>query len=499
LSTRPTEAIFGPALVLMSGRALGFIAAFAVPLVLARVFSQHEFGTYKQVFLIYSTLFGIVQAGMAESLYYFLPAEKDRKGRYIVNVLMVLGGLGLAALLLLYSQQDRIAALLNNAALAPYLVLTGIYLVLMLMSLVLEIVMTAEKQHVSASFAYALTDLGRAILFLVPVFFFGGLFWLLLGAIAFGFGRLAYTLFYLKREFGTGLQADHDLMKKQLGYALPFGLAGLIEVVQINFHMYVVSWYFDAATFAIYSVGCLQLPITDFLMTSTSNVVMVQMREKLRAGDLAAVVAIWLDGVRKLALVLFPMIGILLVLAHELIVVMFTDSYASAVPVFIVWTIGMLLATILSDSVLRVYAENRFLIIQNFIRLAVLAALIHWFLALFGLVGAVLVTLLANLVARSLGLMRVKTLLGVRFGQLLPWKSLAGVFATAAGAAVPVLLLKATRPVEDFLQLAIGGTLYVITYYLLLLWLGPLHADEKHELVRWTQMPMVRLRRALKA
>ena len=59
--------------VLAAGRVPGLVVAFAIPLVLARVFDQTEFGTYKQLFLIYATLFGLAQLGMAESLYYFVP------------------------------------------------------------------------------------------------------------------------------------------------------------------------------------------------------------------------------------------------------------------------------------------------------------------------------------------------------------------------------------------------------------------------------------------
>jgi O-antigen/teichoic acid export membrane protein len=495
---RPTEAIFGPALVLMSGRALGFVAGFIVPLVLARLFGQAEFGTYKQLFLIYGTLFAVAQVGMAESLYYFLPSEATRKGHYVINVLVVLSLLGIASLALLQWQQDRIAALLNNPALAPYLPLTGLFLLLMLVSLVLEIVLTAEKRHFGASVAYALTDVTRAALMLLPVLLFGDLFWLLLGTVAFALCRLMATLSYLTREFGTSLRFDGALLRKQLSYALPFGLAGLIEIVQVNLHMYVVSWYFDAATFAIYAVGCLQLPIMDFLMTSTSNVMMVQMREKLRAGNHAAVRAIWLDAVRKLALIFCPLVGVLVVLAHELIVLLFTDAYAASVPVFIVWTLGMLLIVLLTDSVLRVYAQNRYLILQNCLRLAIIALLINWFLRNYGLTGAVLVTLLANGVAKIFALSRVKTLLGLRFEQLLPWKSLGLTLFLATLAAVPAELLKVTVPLSHFPQLILCGSAYMLTYYALVLWCGPLHEDEKQELVRWTQLPVTRLRRAWK-
>lgn len=496
---RPTEAIFGPALVLMSGRALGFVAGFVVPLVLARAFGQAEFGTYKQLFLLYGTLFAVAQVGMAESLYYFLPSENERKGNYVVNVLLVLGLAGLAALLVLSWQQDRIALLLNNPSLAPYLPLTGLFLLLMLASLVLEIVMTAQKQHVGASVAYALTDIGRALLMVVPVLLFGDLFWLLLGAVIFAAGRFFMTQAYLQRAFGDALRPNRALLRKQLGYALPFGLAGLIEVVQLNLHMYVVSWHFDAATFAIYAVGCLQLPVMDFLMTSTSNVMMVQMREKLRAGNIAAVRAIWLDAVRKLALILFPIVGVLVVLAHELIVVMFTEAYAASVPVFVVFTLGMSLIVLLSDSVLRVYAQNRYLIVQNLLRLLLIAALISPCLENFGLVGAVLVTLLANASAKVFALARVKTLLDVSLEQLLPWRSLAVILVLAVFAGLVTEALRLALPLPPIARLVACGGAFMLTYYVALLCCGPLHDDEKQELLRLPQLPVARLRRALKA
>jgi O-antigen/teichoic acid export membrane protein len=496
---RPAEAIFGPALVLMSGRMLGFVAGFAVPLVLARLFDISEFGSYKQLFLIYGTLFAIAQVGMAESLYYFLPSATERKGPYVANVLLVLSLLGIAALLLLTWQQERIAALLSNPSLAPYLPLTGLFLLFMLASLVLEIVMTAEKRHFGASVAYALTDLCRAILMVIPVLLFGDLFWLLLGAVAFALCRMLYTLNWLRREFRDSLQTDSALLRKQLGYALPFGLAGLIEIMQLNLHLYAVSWYFDAATFAIYAVGCLQLPVTDFLMTSTSNVMMVQMRERLRDNDAAAVRAIWLDAVRKLALIFCPLVGVLVVLAQELIVLLFTDAYAASVPVFIVWTLGTLLVVLLTDSVLRVYAQNRFLIIQNILRLVLILLLFPWFLGHYGLVGAVLVTLVANGSAKLFALARVKTLLDVKLAQLLPWSSLAQILTLSVLAAVPVLLLKTFLTLPPLPLLILGGAAYTLTYYALLLWLGPLHADEKQQLVHTTQWPVARLCRAWKA
>ena len=64
------------------GRSVGLVASFAIGIVLARMFDPAVFGTYKQFFLIYATLYGVAQLGMAESLYYFVPRKPEHTGRY---------------------------------------------------------------------------------------------------------------------------------------------------------------------------------------------------------------------------------------------------------------------------------------------------------------------------------------------------------------------------------------------------------------------------------
>jgi len=492
LNTLQPAAVFRPALILMSGRFAGFVAAFAIPLILARTFGQSDFGTYKQLFLVAATLFGIAQVGMAESLYYFLPFEKEQGGVFVCNTLLVLAGAGLCTMLGLWFWRDAVGNLLNNAGLPALMPLLGLYLLCTLPAVVLEIVMTVRKQHLAASATYALTDLLRALFLVVPVLLVADLRWLMYGAIAFALLRLAATVFQVRREFGATLRPDAPALRRHLGYALPFGLSGLIEILQTNFHLYAVSWHFDTATFAIYAVGCLQIPLADFLMTSTSNVMMVNMRERMLAGDHMAVAAIWLDSIRKLALVFFPLVGVLLVCADPLIVLLFTDSYAGSIPIFMLWTLSMLFMTLLTDGVLRVFAENRFLIAQNLVRLALIAVLIRFFLQQFGLPGAILVTLLATGVAKVLALWRIGTVLQVGLAGLLPWRSLATTLLLACAAMLPALLVKSLLQSQPLLQLAGTGGTYVLACFLLLHGWGPLQPDERRQFSQWLLHPLRR-------
>lgn len=482
--------VFKPAFMLMSGRILGFAAAFAIPVVLVRLFDRAEFGTYKQLFLLYTTLFGIAQFGMAESLYYFLPKAPEERGSYVLNSLIVLGLAGLLCATLLTAFAARLAGWFHNPELQHYVPLIGLFLLLMLVAAVFEIVMITRRHHLFAFGAYALSDVVRAALFVVPALLFRSLTAVFVGAVVFAALRLGTVSMYLRRQFPQRLRFRWSLLLKHLAYAMPFALAVGIEALQKDLHMYVVSYRFDAATFAIYSVGCLQVPLVDFMMTSTSSVMMVRMGEELREGNKDAALQLWLDTTRKLSMVFAALVGGLIVTAPQLIVLLFTANYAASAPLFMVWTLSMLFSALMTDSVLRVYARTRFLIIQNILRLMVVALCITWFLGHFGLIGAVIVTLLAQLTAKIAGIWRIRALLGCGVARVLPWGSLAATLAVTAAAMLPPVLLKPVLNLSPLPSLLVSGALYAASFMGLMWFCGPLKNSERRLAKHWLQLPV---------
>ena len=349
----PTELSVRPLLALAAGRAMALVVTFATPLVLVRVFDQAGFGTYKQLFLIGGTLSVIAQLGMAESLLYFLPSAPKDGGRYVLNALLVLGGSGLACLGLFLALGPLLPRWLGNASLSGLSRLLGGYVALTLPAAVLEIVLTARKRFGGAGAAYGLSDLVRALAVVAPAVLTGKLAWLLAGAAAFAAVRLGATLLYLRSEFGAELRPDGALLRKQLAYALPFQLGGALWILVLNLHYYLVASFVDAATFAIYAVGCLQIPLIELLFTPAKNIMMVRMREAITAHRPGAPITIWRDTVGKLAVFFFPLVGLLLVTAHELIPFLFTERYAASTPIFMIWS-----TIILIEDLARIAVER---------------------------------------------------------------------------------------------------------------------------------------------
>jgi O-antigen/teichoic acid export membrane protein len=271
-------------------------------------------------------------------------------------------------------------------------------------------------------------------------------------------------LHWLYREFGADLRPNRTLWKYQLAYALPFALAVGVEVLQANLHSYVVAAKFDAATFAIYAVGCLQIPLVDLITTSAANVMMVKMAEDGLHESAATALELWHHTMSRLALLIFPLAVVLLLLSRDVIITLFTSTYVESVPIFMTWTLTILPAVFCVDAVLRAYAQTRFLFAMNLLRLGLVIALISWCLSAFGLVGAVLVTLMATTVVRILGIARIAHLLKAPFAKILPWQHLAGIALCAMTAGVPAYWLSRSLTLPRPVVLVTAGALYWIVY-----------------------------------
>jgi O-antigen/teichoic acid export membrane protein len=449
-----------PAAALMTGRLVGVMASFCIPVALARVFDPSAFGAYKQLFLLHATLYGIAQVGMAESLFYFVPSDRDRAARYAANSLLVLLGAGAMCAAGLWAGRVAVARWLGNEALAGATPLLGIFLALMLASAGLEIVLTARKRYVAAAGAYALSDIARAALLVIPVLVVRSLDALLYGAIAFAALRLVAAVTLLRREFGPRLGVDLLLLRRQMAYAMPFELAVVVEILQANWHQYAIAHRFDAATFAIYSVGCLQVPLVDLVASSTCNVMMVQMAEEIAAERIDAALLTWRDAVRKLALVFVPLVGLLLVAARDLIVVLFTGVYVRSIPIFMIWSVAFLLAALPVDGVLRVHADTRTLLYLGILKLALVMLLAPWLITRLGLAGGVVVALVATVVGKTLALVRISARLRTGLSGLLPWGDLAGVTLATTLAGLAALTGQRVLDLPPWPSLAATGALY---------------------------------------
>lgn len=458
------DVLLKPMLQLALGRALGFATTFMIPVVLVRVLDQSEFGTYKQIFLVYATLYGIAPIGMAECLYYFLPTDPARAGRFIANSLVALLGSGVVVVLLLMFGGHALAAGMDNPSFATHSTLLGVFVSLTMMSAVTEIVMITRHQHRLSAVTYTVSDALRALCLILPALLWHDVHSVMMGAALFAVIRGVGALAYMRYVFGHELRPDLSLLRTQLAYALPFAAAVTLEITQGSLHQFVVAHFYDTPTFAIYSVGCLQIPLVDFLATGAGSVLMVKMGERLGPAEHGARLELWHEAVRKLSLLLFPLMALLLVAGRELIIVLFTERFRASVPIFLISSLTIVLAALPTDSALRTYSQTGILVQMNVIRLAVVAASVGPLLWALGLSGGAVSVVLGTLAVKTFALVRLRRMLDVPVAQLLPWRDIAITLALAATAASIAWSAKNAFTTSTFVSMVIGGLVFVAVY-----------------------------------
>lgn len=479
------DSTFGPTLLLMGGRALALLGTFALPLLLVRIFDPAAFGTYKQLSLVYMTLYLVAQCGMAESLYYFLPRHPRDAGGHAANASLALGVAGIGAAACVLFAGPLLADAFDNGAVASATGALAAYTGLTLASTQLETVMVARKRYAWAAASYGLSDLLRAATFAAGALVFRSVAGMFLFGSLFAALRLAVTIGYLAREFPGSLRPALAPFLAQAAYALPFAAAVVVEIAQSTFHQYAVSFAFNAAAFAVYSVGCLQLPFVDLVAGPAVNVMMVSMGEQLREGRTEQVLGLWHETTRRLAVVFFPLAGLVAIIAADLIPLFFTETYRASVPILHVWAVTILLSAFMTDGVLRAYADTRSILWLNVLRLGCNVVWIGALVRALGLKGAALATVLAFAVAKAGALVRIARLMGVGLARVLPWRDLGGAALATALAGGVALVVRASIHAPAAVALFSVAASFTLAYGAIALGLDLVKAEERGAVAGW--------------
>ncbi len=469
-----TGSLTGRAFWLLFARTCSFAISIALPLLLVRRLDRLSFGLYKQVFLVVNTAINVLPLGFAMSAYYFLPREPGRRRETVLNIVLFLtlaGGLGCAVVT---AFPGLLVFIARDPAIIPYAPRIGLVTWLWIVGAFVDVVFIAGQEMQLAAVAILASQISRTVFFLLAAIVFGTVESLLGAAIFHGVLQTLLVLGYLAIRYPRFWASfDARFLRTQLSYALPLGVAGLVYTFQTDLHNYFVSARFGSDVFALYAVGCFQLPLVQLLGEAAAGVLIPRIAELQQHNDTDGIISVSLRATRKLAAAVLPAYAFLLVTAREFISFLFTAQYAAAWPVFVVNLTMMPLSLILLDPLMRAYAEYRYRLVQfRAVLLVLLSAGLWWATGRFGMIGAIsVVVALAALERVVMTLVAVRVLhFGRRHvGLLGDTGKLALSACLAAIAAVVVrLLLSSSAPVVILLACGLAfGTAYVALVFLL--------------------------------
>ncbi len=471
-------------------KTIAFTFSFALPLVLVRRLSLAEFGLYKQAFLAVGSAIMVLPIGFHMSAYYYLPREnKERQGLIVFNILIfffVVGGLTCLVILL---RPTLLATLLGSAELIDLAPLIGLVVLTWVVSSFLETAAIANQEVRLATIFIIVVNVTRTCLMLSATLVFASVEALLYAALIQGTLQTITLLLYLRTRFeGFWRRFDWSVMRMQLAYSLPLGIAATILRFQIDLDSYFVSNQFGATALAIYSVGCFNIPLFFLISDAVGSVMIPRISYLQQAGERREILEVLARMIRKLSAIGLPLYVLLLIVGREFITVLFTAQYLASWPIFAINLAQIPLSIVASgyDPVMRAFAEQRFFLLR--VRLALLGLLILalWlFTKRVGMVGAVSMVVGLSFFERLIISFRVGRILHFSARDIVLFKDVGKICLAVLIAGVVTMIARSVMlEMKPFFILTACGAIFSLVYLIAMMLLGVFTQNEK-EMMRF--------------
>jgi O-antigen/teichoic acid export membrane protein len=331
---------------LIAANLIKYAVGFFLPMLLVRILTKTDYGTYQQLTLIGNALLGFLTLGLPTSIYYFYnKANHKRIAALVVQTSFILLLSGTLALVILGFGAPIIAQGFNNPSLArllPYYAISSAFLIASEHSTAFFI---AQDRFRSAVIFETCETFVRVLVLIAPVLLGHGLFGLVIGLIVYSVLRyLARAIaVFSNKQIKLNGWTQNTFFFEQLEYSLPLALVSLCGLIGNTFNRGILASAYSPAEYAIFSVGALSIPLDVIFQASVADVLRGALPPLIREGKLYEVARTIREATRKLAIIVLPSFVFLLGFSQEFISLLFTSQYADSVPVFriFVWLVPL--------------------------------------------------------------------------------------------------------------------------------------------------------------
>ena len=242
------------------------------------------------------------------------------------------------------------------------------------------------------------------------------------GLAASGFVRLAtFTVVFRRYVNGEHVHTP-GLLKRQLYFCAPLGVALAAGVLTRSIDKWLVAWH-EPLKVGIYSIAAFEVPILAVLPYAGGAAIAVSMVTMFHNNQVSGAHSVWWNQARMMSLVVVPLTVGLVVIAPELFEILFSHSYRTSVLPFQIFTLIGLHRVTEYGAVLRAAGRSVEIVYSSLILLCSNLVFGYIGLHMHGLVGLTMGSVLAFTVAWVWILSRLKNVFDVSMRHVFPWSA----------------------------------------------------------------------------
>lgn len=464
-----------------------YAVGFAMPMVLVRMLSQNDYGSYQQMILIGNATMGLLTLGLPISVYYFYHHVGEQGIPALVaqtTILLVISGV--LATMVIYFGADNFSASMNNPSMAGLLRIYAISMALTIGSEHCQHFMISQSKYKLAVIFEVFETIVRVLTLLAPLWLGYGFSGLIVGIVIYAALRFTVRNFYLFRRssLNFGGWQRHASPQEQLKYSVPVVLVSLSGLVGSTFNRAILATSFTPTQYAIYAVGSLEIPLDVIFQASVANVLRASLPPLVRDGNLVEVVRVLREAARKLSIIVLPSFIFLLGHSSQFILLLFTSKYEESVHVFRIYLWLIPLHMLVLSAVPHVFGKPRLNFYISLTMTALLLVLSYVLLKTIGFYGPAIAIVASQYVQAAVYFFVVIKLTASSIAQLLPVRHILLVcLASVLGALLSSLVDHLTH--SALANLVLAGLVFSLTFFLTAAPLGVFSPDDIRLIKRW--------------
>jgi O-antigen/teichoic acid export membrane protein len=430
----------------MASNAFKYAVGFGLQVVLVRLLSRQDYGSYQQLLLLGAIAVGVMPLGLPGSVYYFTHRVGPQRQRLLVGqTLLTLFGTGLLSAVALRLAAPWIARAMNNPALAELIPLYSPYVLFYVASEAVVHILISQDSYRRAVLLEAVEAVLRAAILLVPLFLTGSVRILVLSVSTYALLRfVGFGLAVKPRPALPGSAAwGPTFLGEQLAYGIPLALSMLVSLLGNLLDKAIIALSFGPEQYAIYSVGAIELPLDVIFQASVANVLRATLPALARDGKLDEIARVLGAAVRKLALIVLPAFVFMMAFSHDFVVLVFTPKYVESVQVFRLYLLLVPLHSLVLSPVPQAFGLTRINLYISLSGVLVKAGLSYALVKTVGYYGPAAATVAANYFSAAVYFVVIVRLLRRSPAAIFPWSAMVKILLLAVAVALPVHALTA--------------------------------------------------------
>lgn len=427
MTTKRFHGAASDSILLTFVRVITAVFGLLVTKLLSIHFSLHEYGTYSQAMLIVTTATSISILGLTNAVNYFYNAasEDDKKEKYVGTIFSIQYFVGILCAIIIIAIQIPIINYFKNDDLKDILYLIAWLPLLQNLIPMLQVLFVSIGKAKLIAIRNFVVSVARLCIVLAACYVTKSIRTIFIILLFLDILQVVYFMWAFSRgNFKITIwQFDKTLLKPVLTFSIPMAVYVLTNELARDIDKYVISFFSDTSTLAIYTNAAKVLPF-DLITQSFITVLVPIVTRQIAAGDYENAQTTFKAYLRLGYVATWIVAFGVVINAKEVMLFLYDSKYIPGLSVFTVYLFTDMIKFANTSLILTAKGKSKTLMICSISALGANFILNIIMYNLFGVLGPAIATLIMTFglvsVLLSLGAREIKT----RILNLFFWKEL---------------------------------------------------------------------------